>query len=176
MTRLLVLSALTLTVLLWNCSGSEQSTAQSEPAPAPVPAIPDSIKNKPKLPLEMTGWRLLTLTKDGVVQRIAGADSLNVRINFEYGQATGSLGCNDFQISCALDSTGMIKFGDDLKQSNRICKGLMGQEDFLKTTIFSANTYILNDNRRYFELISGDVKMLFRASVAGSKDNEVIIN
>lgn len=173
MTRLLVLSALTLTVLFWSCGGSEKPTVQSEPVT--VPGIPDSIKNKPKLPLEMNGWRLLTFKKDGVEQKIAGPDSTHVTINFEYGRASGSLGCNSFQISCALDSTGMIQFGDDLNQSNLLCMGLMGQEDFLKKTIFSATTYVLNPSRRHFELISGDVKMLFVATVPKSKDNSVMI-
>lgn len=162
MTRLLVLGALTLTVLLWNCGGSEKPKAvqgQSEP----MPVVPDSIKNRPKLPVEVRSWRLLTYTKDGVEQRLEGADSVSILLDFKYDEAIGSFGCNDFRVPCVVDSTGTMRFGNDLTFSSRICKGLMTQERHIKEMITEMKSYTLSADHRRLELSSDDGKMLYIA-------------
>ncbi len=162
MTRFLVLSALTLTVFLWNCGGSEKpKVVQGQSDPGPV--IPDSILNRPKLPVELRSWRLLTYTKNGVEQRLEGTDSVSINLDFKYDEAIGSFGCNDFRVPCVIDSTGSIRFGNDLTFSSRICKGLMTQERIIKEMITEMKSYVLSADHRRLELSSDDAKMLYIA-------------
>ncbi|NUO00003.1 MAG: META domain-containing protein [Saprospiraceae bacterium] len=168
MTRLLVLGALTLTVLLWNCGGSEKTKGQSEP----MPVVPDSIKNKPELPVEKRSWRLLTYTKDGAEQRLVGSDSVSITLDFQYGEALGSFGCNDFRVACTLDSLGAIQFGNNLSYSSRICKGLMIQEKTLKDLLPTMKSYSLSTDRRQLELQSDQAKMLFIATYADEEEQK----
>ena len=164
MTRLLVLSALTLTVFLWNCGGSEKPKVVEGQATS-EPVIADSIKNRPKLPVEKRSWRLLTYTKDGVEQRLLGADSVSVNLDFKYDEAIGSFGCNDFRVACKIDSTGSVQFGNNLTFSSRICKGLMTQERIIKEMITEMNSYVLSADHRTLTLSSGDMKMLYLATI-----------
>ncbi|MDZ4681610.1 MAG: META domain-containing protein [Saprospiraceae bacterium] len=169
MTRLLVLGALALTVLLWNCGGSEKpEVVQGQSEPAPV--IPDSIKNRPKLPVELRSWRLLTYTKDGTEQRLAGADSVSILLDLKFDEAIGSFGCNDFRGPCVVDSTGTIRFGNNLTFSSRVCKGLMTQERYIKEMITEMKSYTLSADHRRLELSSDNAKMLYIARDAESDD------
>lgn len=170
MTRLLVLSALTLTVFLYNCGGSEKPKGQSDP----VPVIPDSIKNKPKLSVELYSWRLLTFTQDGIEQRLQGGDSVSITINFQFGEAFGSFGCNDFRIGCKVDSTGMVQFADNMSYSSRVCKGLMTQERMIKETIPQMTAYSLSADHRRLEMRSADGqrKLLYLATVVDTEENK----
>ncbi len=158
MTRFLVLGALALTALLWNCGGAEKPKGQVDP----MPVIPDSIRNRAKLPIEQISWRLLSYTKDGAQQRLEGGDSTSIALKFEYNEAKGSFGCNDFRIDCTVDSTGNIVFGDNLTHSSRICRGLMAQEKWLKEVLPTMKTYTITPDYRRLELSSGgDVKLLY---------------
>jgi len=168
MARLLVLGALALTVLLYNCGGSEKPKVEGRADPMPV--VPDSIRNRPKLPVESSSWRLLTYTKEGAEQRLEGADSVSIVLDFKYDEAIGSFGCNDFRISCKVDSTGTMQFGNNLTFSTRICKGLMTQERIIKEMITEMKSYTVSADRRRLELFSDDSKMLYIAREVESDD------
>ncbi len=158
MTRLLVLGAMALTVLFMSCGGPDKKV-EGQVDPAPV--VADSLRERPLLSIEKNQWRLLTYTQNGQEQAMMGGDSVSVTIRFLYDQATGNTGCNDFVVSCLVDSLGTVQFGDSLAHSSRICTNLMTQERLLQSLLVSMKSYALSSDHRRLELSSDAAKMLF---------------
>lgn len=135
---------------------------QGEGQAEPEPTIPDSILNKEKHPIEEQSWRLLTYTKGGEAQGLEGSDSVSITLDFKYGTAKGSSGCNDFKINYTIGEGGQLTFDDNtFAHSSRICKGLLTQERFVQELLRSSKSFELLSDNRQLDLIAPNGKLTY---------------